>query len=292
MEIDERLAKKGKNEPREGLMLQGKVHVGLAKQFEADLADNGWSTDDTLAFENSVAALDSTVAAQAEARLTASAALETEAGSIDGSKEFIRKLRNALPRALREAKEPGLAMSSFAPGETVGRSPSKVSAYLTRIQPAVAKLDIHLTKAFAGKKASEVLATVKSALDGASVTQEIAWNSLPKETQIVCETKGRVLEGIEDLNRAAKSAFDKQPETAALFNKDVLDRARRERKKKAKTQAQEAAPAEGKPATVATPEVKGTAVATPEVKGTAVAPGEVKTPVAAPIKEDAEAGAG
>jgi hypothetical protein len=282
MKIDERLARKGRNEPRVGLMQEGKVHVGLAKQFAADLADNGWSSDDTLALESHVATLDSTVSAQAEAKLMASAALQAETDSIDGSKAFVRKLRNALPRALREAEEPGLAMSTFAPGGTLKRSAPKLSSYLTRIQPAVAKLDSHLTKAFAGNKASDVLAAMKTALDGASVTQEIAWKTLPKETLLVCETKGRVLEAIEDLNRAAKSAFDKQPETAALFNKDVLDRARRERKKKAKTQAQEAAPAAGKPATIATTEVNATAVPT----------GEVKTPVAAPIKEDAEAGAG
>jgi hypothetical protein len=287
MEIDERLVKKGKNEPRDGLMQQGKVHVALAKQFAAELTDGGWSSDDTIALEGYVTSLDSTVAAQAEARLTASAAAETAAGSVDGSKAFLRRLRNALPRALREAKEPGLSMSTFAPGESLKRSTPRLSAYLTRIQPSVAKLDNHLMKAFGGKMASEVLVSIKSELDGADVTHEIAWRSLPKETLLVCETKGRVLEAIEDLNRAAKSAFDKQPETAALFNKDVLDRARRERKgkAKAKAKAEEAAPAEGKSTTTTPAEGKTPAIA--PAKGTAVLGGEVKAPEAAPVEVNA-----
>ena len=273
LRIDERLAKKGKKEPREGLMQQGIVHLALAKRFPAELAENGWTSDDTVTFEGRVAALGSTVSAQADARLLASAALDTEASSMADAKKFIRKLRNGLPRALREAQEPGLTMAAFAPGETLGYSTPKVSAYLTRILPAVAKLDNYLTKCFGGKKASEVLADRKSALDGAGVTQEIAWKSLPRETLLVCEIKGRVLEGIEDLNRAGKSAFEEQPETVALFSKEVLARARHERKKKPKPNANApmaaTAPASAQEASCA------------EAKAKAVAPAEARAPMVA-----------
>jgi hypothetical protein len=43
---------------------------------------------------------------------------------------------------------------------------------------------------------------------------------------------GTVLEQIEDLNRAGKSAFDGDAATRGKFNKDILLRARKERAKK------------------------------------------------------------
>jgi len=43
---------------------------------------------------------------------------------------------------------------------------------------------------------------------------------------------GKVLEQIEDLNRAGKSAFDGDAATRGKFNKDILLRARKERAQK------------------------------------------------------------
>jgi hypothetical protein len=54
---------------------------------------------------------------------------------------------------------------------------------------------------------------------------------LPADTEKLYETKGRVLEWIEDVNRAGKSAFDGDAARVAVWNKDVLMRARKERKK-------------------------------------------------------------
>jgi hypothetical protein len=51
------------------------------------------------------------------------------------------------------------------------------------------------------------------------------------------EVKGRVFQQIEDLNRAARSAFYKQLEIGGKFNKDILLRARKTRAKAVATDA-------------------------------------------------------
>lgn len=53
--------------------------------------------------------------------------------------------------------------------------------------------------------------------------------TLPQETQQVYESKGRLLRDIEELNRVAKIAFWNRKEIAGLFNKDVINRARKSR---------------------------------------------------------------
>lgn len=51
--------------------------------------------------------------------------------------------------------------------------------------------------------------------------------------QALHEAMGRVLEDIEDLIRAGKSAFDGKATMAAKFNKDLILRARRRKKDEA-----------------------------------------------------------
>ncbi|MFO0756302.1 MAG: hypothetical protein U0359_07405 [Byssovorax sp.] len=52
----------------------------------------------------------------------------------------------------------------------------------------------------------------------------------PEQTQVLYEHMGRVLEEIEDMNRAGRSAFEGNAAVAASFNKDLLLRGRRKRK--------------------------------------------------------------
>ena len=91
-------------------------------------------------------------------------------------------------------------------------------------------MDDGLKKFFAGTKPSTLLDTVKSGLDNADATQEAAIAALPGDTQSVYEKKGRLLEMIEDMNRAGKSAFDGNATKMAMFNKDILLRGRASRK--------------------------------------------------------------
>jgi hypothetical protein len=246
MIVDIRLVAKGKAEPRDGLLQQGKVQIALAKQHATELADAGWPSTDTDALAANVADLEAATGAQAKAYNTAGHASAAEAKAIADAKGYIRKLRHALPRALREANAPGVTLSSFHAGERLGRSTPKISKFLATIRPAVAALDPALKKHFKGKKASTELDAVKAALDHADTTQELARKNAPGETLALYEVMGRVLEQIEDLNRAGKIAFDGDAATRAKFNKDVLLRARKERPKK-KVDAAKPEPSDGAP---------------------------------------------
>ena len=232
MTVSMKLVKKGRGEPRDGLVQQGKVHAGLANKHATELASAGWTAEKTQAIEAGVTALESNVSIQADSRSAARDLLRTEQEALDGAKTFVRKLRTALPMVLRDAPVAGVDAASFHAGRALGRSTRKVSAYLVQIRPAVVKLDDGLAPYFDGKKASERLDAVKAALDAAGAEQEVKLASLPQDTLAVYETKGRVLQSIEDLNRSAKIAFDGQPELIAEFTAmDALERARARRKK-------------------------------------------------------------
>lgn len=148
------------------------------------------------------------------------------------AKKFKRRLTNVLPIVLRDSPLPDVTIDNFEAGTTLGRSTPKISNYLAKIRPHVVKLDEHLRPYFGGERASEQLDAVKSALDAADAVQEADIASLPEATQKVYEAKGRVLQDIEDLNRIARNAFEGNADAIALFNKDILPRARQERKKK------------------------------------------------------------
>ena len=168
-------------------------------------------------------------------RLGAALLLATaaEAQAIDAAKSFLRRLRNALPRALRESPGSGVTASAFEVGDSLQRSTPKISKHLAAIRPAVVKLDPALTKHFNGQLASVLLDQVKAALDDADTTQEVTRKNAPVQTQALYEHMGRVLEQIEDLNRAGKSAFDGDSTMQGKFNKDILLRGRKTAKKTA-----------------------------------------------------------
>lgn len=230
MTLDSRLVKKGRNEPREGLIQQARVLVALAKQYEDPLKRFGWMPRDTDQLHTGMVLLDSEMSRQADERGVSLQATRDEHAAIDDAKEFIRRLRFALPRALRETCATGVSEESFAVHGKLNRSTPQISAYLTRILPAVVRLDQDLAPFFGGSAASKHLIMVKERLEKADTAQELQIASLPLDTARVCEAKGRVLELIEDLNRAGRSAFDGDAKMVALFNKDLLRRARTKRK--------------------------------------------------------------
>jgi hypothetical protein len=232
MAVDVRLVNKGKSEPRDGLAQQGKVHVGLAKQYATELADAGWSSTDTAELATNVGSLEQATGSQAAAYDHAGHTTVAESQAIDAAKAYIRKLRNALPRALREAPGLGITAGSFQAGETLKRSTPKITKYLATIRPAVVTLDPALAAHFKGETASSALDAVKDALDKADAMQELARKDAPGETLALHAVMGKVLEQIEDLNRAGKSAFDGDAATRSKFNKDILLRARKEQAKK------------------------------------------------------------
>lgn len=114
--------------------------------------------------------------------------------------------------------------------EPLRRSTPTILAYLIKIRSAVVTLDGPLKKYFGGKTASAELDAVKAALETTDTEQEASRTSGPVETQALYEAVGRLVEDIEDVIRAGKSAFDGDSAMRARFNKDLILRARRAKK--------------------------------------------------------------
>lgn len=233
-DIDLRLVNKGRNEPLAGLIQQGRVSAKLAEAKAGPLeTDGGWSPADTASLIANIDLLDTDSAAQADESAGARLLTLSEVAARAAVKSFIRKLRNALPRVLRENPDILVSAEDFVSGPLRDSTP-KLLAYLSKIRPSVVKLDTPLARFFGGVAASTVLDQVKTALETADATQEVAIQTLPAGTQKIYELKGRVLEQIEDLNRAGRSAFEGNAKEIAPFNKDILLRARKAKKEEEK----------------------------------------------------------
>lgn len=226
MTIDVRLVNKGMHEPRAGLVDEAALKVALGREYASELAEHGWSAADTDELEAGRRELDTTMAQQADLQgTTRQAGVDTHA-AVDQSKDFIFRLRQALPRVLRETT--GVSEKDFAVGgPPLRRSAPRLHLYLNHIAPAVARIEIELRPYFGGQSATRMLTEAQEALDRANTAHEIKLGDLPLATQQVYQAKGRVLELIEDLNRAGRSAFRGNAAIAARFNKDLLLRARR-----------------------------------------------------------------
>ncbi len=118
-------------------------------------------------------------------------------------------------------------LESFRAGKKLGNSTPLVCMYLEKIRPVVASMDEQLKLSFAGEKPSEILQSLRAALDQAQSKQEVDLAGLPQETLSLYETKGRLLSAIEELNRVARIAFYEESELAGQFNKDLVRRGRR-----------------------------------------------------------------
>jgi len=224
---------KGMNETREGLLQQGRVSLGLIAAHHDELHACGWNDDWTTVLQRCVDELGTKMSAQADAKGQAKVATKKEAHARTAVKAMVRKLKNAVPPALRAAPNSGVTLEAFFIGDKLGQATPKIMAYVEKILPLVEKIDKQLKPYFGGESAHEQLRSVKQDLGTTDTDQEVKASSLPQETMAVYELKGRLLEAVEDLNRVARIAFDGQAEMAGRFNKDILLRSRRTRSKKA-----------------------------------------------------------
>ncbi len=231
--IDQRLARKGKGQPRQAVLQQARVLQQLGVDHPAILADHGWDDGDTTRLGTNITGLEYAVEGRADTGNESDHMTRGEQAALDAVKVFLRRLRLALPRALRENTAAGVTIASFSVDEPLRRSTPRTIAYLIKIRPAVLSLDEVLKKHFAGQKPSVELDVLKTALEKADTDQETAQAAGPVETQALHEAMGRVLEDIEDLIRAGKSAFDGNATMVAKFNKDLILRARRRKKDEA-----------------------------------------------------------
>ena len=132
---------------------------------------------------------------------------------------------------LSQVKVPNVTDESFKIGMRLGQSTPSILIYLEKIHPAVVAIDEPLKPYFRGESAASQVKVVKDALAAAQAQQEVAVTSLPQETLGVYEAKGRLLSRIEEVNRIARLAFWDRKDLWGQFNKDLINRARKSRKK-------------------------------------------------------------
>jgi hypothetical protein len=231
MGFDEKMVKKGQGEPREGLLQQGEYHLTLGRELATDLAACNWGPDKTDKLDADVQLLGSAMGAQAEARGLSKSATGSEIGAISEAKELIGALRNAAPLVLRENPVPGVSKESFESGGPLARSTPRIRAYLEKVRPAVETLDSTFQKYMRGQSPLARLDDIKTRLVESDAKQENLVSKLPEDTQRIYECKGLILQAIEDMNRTARIAFAGKAEVVARFNKDILQRARKAKKK-------------------------------------------------------------
>jgi hypothetical protein len=230
-EINMDLVRKGISEPREGLRDQGVVSAGLAEKYETELVGFGWEKNSTTEMQTLTKDLGTKVAEKVEAVRESKKNTVNEHTTVNDSKEIIGKVRLAAPIVLRKNPDSEFTMESFQSGGTLGRSTPKITLFLEKLLTSVTALDEQFKPYFGGKSAALLIKEAIANLDTAQSTQEVNLTTLPNETKKVYETKGRLLTLIEELNRIAKIAFWNRTDLAAQFNKDVLNRARKTRKK-------------------------------------------------------------
>jgi hypothetical protein len=235
MAIDEVLARKGKDEPREGLVEQANVQVGLGKKYATQLGQHGWPAANTTRLEQDLAELNSARAKQVDGRDQAQlAGGGGEQRAVQEAKDFIAKLRLAATGAVQRAQEAGVkdaSVKQFNSHGKLGRKTPALLDYLNNVSAVVTSLDAYLKPYFDGQSPAALLKSTQEALSAADVKHDVDVKGLPADTLQVYEAKGRVLSSIEELNRVGRIAFHGQAELSGQFNKDLLLRARRARKK-------------------------------------------------------------
>lgn len=226
MPFDERLARKGRKEPLQGLVDQGRASAEVAGRFPNELLNRGWTAEETKQLLDQVAALDTETMRVLEVRSAAHGTTDEEGVAITESKELIGSVRALARQLVRKNPNAGVKLSDLQSGKTLERDADEISAFLGKLIVSAKKLDAAAAKHFEGKNLSELLTAAKSKLDTASAKQVAELGALPDDTKGLYELKGRLLEEIEDLNAIAKVAFRGQATKIGQFNKDVLLKAR------------------------------------------------------------------
>lgn len=230
MTIDRRLVTKGTNEPFQALVDQARYHIKLAEQHAAELAEHNWTAQQTSELAAEIALLDTERNRQFDERASSKVLTRNEAAAISEAKKLINRVRNIARQVVRKNGDAGVAIDEFNSGGPLGRAAGKISEYLGRLRVPAAKLDNAFAPYFKQQALTTLIDEARSKLDAANALQEVDIASLPEDTAVVYERKGRLLEHIEDMNAIARNAFDDVPETGAKFNKDILNRGRRTKK--------------------------------------------------------------
>lgn len=203
--METRLVIKGRNEPLEGLIEQGRALVRLARRYPDELAALGFSEDATAELDLGVAKLESEDARAVERSRAPS-------GSIGASSSFAGPPSDEIDGALAR--------------DLVRRAAPALASVLGKMRGAAAAIDDRLAT---GKKASGALTAMERALENVSAKTAFGPPRAALNEPAVHATKGRVLEAMEALIDVARRAFADRPDVLAAFSLDILEAARRAR---------------------------------------------------------------
>lgn len=229
---DRRLIEKGEDAPLQGLLDQGRYHVELSRKYAVQLAEDNWTEAQTSALAADLETLGSAQARALDERWGARQTTREEGAAVSNAKALVNKVRNVAPQVVRRAMDAGVTLADFNAGQQLARVAPRISQYLGKIRGPAAKLDRAFAPFFKNQSLVGLIDAAKKRIDDASTTQAVDWASLPDDTAGVLELKGKILEAIEDMNAIGRNAFDGEAETRAMFNKDILNKARRSRPKK------------------------------------------------------------
>lgn len=227
MGYDLRLIKKGRPEPLQPLLDQGRYSLALARQHAAPLAEHNWQPTQTEDLAAALVALSTDKVAQLEARLAAKDKTRDERAAITEAKALITRVRNVLPQVLRRHPEAGVVAADFQASDRLHRVAGRISGYLLRIRAPAAKLEAAFAPYLKQQPLTQLIDEARKRLDEASAAQEADLAGLPEDTAQLHERKGHLLELIEDLNAIARNAFADDPPVRAQFAKDLLNRGRK-----------------------------------------------------------------
>jgi hypothetical protein len=225
-EIEERQIQRGGQDGHTALVEQVGASYAHAETYKEPLVqaglDPGWyPTTKTL-----LASVMTLLGSQTSTRDGALSSTMEEGAACSRLKAVMRQEKTAAEIVLANGPVAGVYLSSFMTGP-LGKSTKGVLEQAARIHPFVVALEEPLKRYFKGQSPTAVLDQAIEGLIAASDAQESKHTSAPLETRALRLAKGKLLDQLELLNRVARIAFDGDAQIRALFNKDILLRARR-----------------------------------------------------------------
>lgn len=230
MSAEWELIEKGMRVSRLGLLDQARVQRGLLGKYILIFNEYGWSDDDTRRLDDTIALVSSERAASIEARAASKDNLARQEEAVTQAKALKRKFVLAFNDLQASRQLSDHVHQAITKSGRLRRSPVLISGYFTDIRPHVAAHSTPLRRYFRGAYPLELLDAVVAELDSAQAKQEMDYSALPLETRKVYEAKGLLLSMIEQINRIGKIAFDGDAMKMALFNKDLIQQARKARR--------------------------------------------------------------
>lgn len=230
MPIDMNLVVKGTQVSREGVLDQVLHHRGLEAKYRIDLQAVGWTPANSTEFLDCFDYLKTRIHETADARADSKTDRQTEQYAITEAKGFKRKLLLGFADLAAEGRVLPADYDLVRKSGSLDRSTPKILGYFAKIRGQIDKYDAALTPYFSGVSALSIFNAVQAQLEDAQSAQELNLKALPQETLKIYEMMGRLLMLIEKINRLGKIAFDGDAATIGLFNKDLINRARKTRR--------------------------------------------------------------